>query len=90
MRAGYVVVTQDSRGRYASAGQYAPFTVEDTGDIDKMAHNVADHFEEEAQTAIKQMAVSITPVAVLIAGVIVAIMAISFYTGGYVRLLGID
>jgi type IV pilus assembly protein PilC len=65
-------------------------TGEDTGEIDKMAHNVADHFEEEAQTAIKQMAVSITPVAVLIAGVIVAIMAIGFYTGGYVRLLGID
>ena len=32
VRAGYVVVTQDSRGRYGSDGEYVPFTVEDTGD----------------------------------------------------------
>jgi len=32
VRAGYVVVTQDSRGRYASDGDYVPFTVEETGD----------------------------------------------------------
>ena len=34
VRAGYVVVTQDSRGRYASDGDYVPFTVEDTGDAE--------------------------------------------------------
>lgn len=34
VRAGYVVVTQDTRGRYASDGEYAPFTVEDTGDAE--------------------------------------------------------
>ena len=32
VRAGYVVVTQDSRGRYASEGDYIPFTEPDTGD----------------------------------------------------------
>jgi len=34
VRAGYVVVTQDSRGRYASDGEYVPFTVENTGDAE--------------------------------------------------------
>ena len=34
VRAGYVVVTQDTRGRYASEGEYTPFTVEDTGDAE--------------------------------------------------------
>ena len=64
-------------------------TGEDTGDVDSMAHQVADHFEQEAQTAVKQMAVSITPVAVLVAGVIVGIMAISFYTGAFSALINL-
>ena len=34
VRAGYVVVSQDTRGRYASDGDYVPFTVEDTGDAE--------------------------------------------------------
>jgi putative CocE/NonD family hydrolase len=34
VRAGPVVVSQDSRGRYASEGQYVPFTVERTGDAE--------------------------------------------------------
>jgi len=34
VRGGYVVVTQDSRGRYASDGDYVPFTVEHTGDAE--------------------------------------------------------
>ena len=34
VRAGYVVVTMDSRGRYASDGEWVPFTVEDTGDAE--------------------------------------------------------
>lgn len=34
VRAGYAVVAQDSRGRYASEGEYVPFTSEDTGDAE--------------------------------------------------------
>jgi hypothetical protein len=34
VRAGYVVVVQDSRGRYASDGDFVPFTVENTGDAE--------------------------------------------------------
>jgi type IV pilus assembly protein PilC len=58
-------------------------TGERTGDVDSMAHNVADHLEQEAETSIKQMAVTITPVAVVIAGIIVVLMLLNFYTGLY-------
>ena len=34
VEAGYVVVAQDSRGRYDSDGDYVPFTVEHTGDAE--------------------------------------------------------
>jgi len=34
VRAGYVVVTQDTRGRYASEGQYRVFSDENTGDAE--------------------------------------------------------
>ena len=34
VRAGYAVVAQDSRGRYASDGEFVPFTVENTGDAE--------------------------------------------------------
>lgn len=34
VRAGYAVVCQDSRGRYASDGDYVTFTVENTGDAE--------------------------------------------------------
>ena len=34
VRAGYVVVAQDTRGRYASQGAYGPFTEEETGDAE--------------------------------------------------------
>ncbi len=34
VRAGYVVVAQDSRGRHASDGEYVIFTVENTGDAE--------------------------------------------------------
>jgi len=34
VRAGYAVVTQDSRGRYASDGEWVPFCVQNTGDAE--------------------------------------------------------
>jgi len=34
IRAGYVVVIEDSRGRYASEGDYVPLTAEHTGDAE--------------------------------------------------------
>lgn len=58
-------------------------TGERTGDLDILAHNVAAHLELEARTAISQLAVTLTPAAIIIAGVIVGIMVISFYAGLY-------
>lgn len=58
-------------------------TGERTGDLDILAHNVAAHLELEARTAISQLAVALTPAAIIIAGVIVGIMVISFYAGLY-------
>ena len=58
-------------------------TGETTGEVDAMAHRVAGHLEQEAQTALKQMAVAITPIVVVIAGIIVAVMVISFYVDFY-------
>ncbi len=34
VRAGYVIVNQDTRGRYDSQGEYTPFCVEETGDAE--------------------------------------------------------
>lgn len=58
-------------------------TGELTGDVDAMAEKVAAHLEQEAETSIHQFAVSLTPVAVVIAGIIVAVMVISFYADLY-------
>jgi type II secretory pathway component PulF len=59
-------------------------TGEDTGEVDRMASNVADHYEMEAQTAIKQAAVTITPIMVVLIAVIVGVM----YIGGFMRVYG--
>ena len=40
VRAGYAVVTQDSRGRYASEGEWVPFTEENTGDAEDGYYSV--------------------------------------------------
>jgi len=57
-------------------------TGEDSGELDRMAQAVAEHYEMEAETAIKQMAVTITPLAVLLAGVIIGAM----FIGGFLNL----
>ncbi len=62
-------------------------TGERTGEIDSMAQNVADHLQQEAQTSIKQLAVMLTPISVIIAGVIVALMVIGFFADFYSSLL---
>jgi len=57
-------------------------TGEQTGNIDDMMQRVAEHFEEAATSSMRRTAVLIPIIAVLIAGIIVAIMLIGFY-GGY-------
>lgn len=57
-------------------------TGEDSGEVDRMAEHVAEHYEMEAQSAIRQMAVTITPIAVLIAAVIIGVM----FIGGFMNI----
>jgi len=58
-------------------------TGEQTGQIDSMLDKVADYFEQEADTAIHQMVVSLTPVCILLLGGLVAVKVVGFYTGLY-------
>ena len=46
VRAGYVCLSQDSRGRYASEGDYVPFTVEETGDAED-GYDTVEWFAEQ-------------------------------------------
>ncbi len=59
-------------------------TGEETGEVDRMASNVATHYEMETQTAIKQAAVTITPIMVVLIAVIVGVM----YIGTFMRVYG--
>jgi len=63
-------------------------TGEQTGNVDTMMDNVADHFEAEAETSIKKATVLIVPIAVIVFGGIVLYMAANFYLGYYGSLLG--
>jgi len=56
-------------------------TGEQTGKIDTTLSKVAEYYESEATTAIKQLAMTITPIAVIIAGIAVLIIAVHFYAG---------
>jgi len=56
-------------------------TGEQTGKMDTTLDKVAEYYESEAGTAIKQLAMTITPIAVIIAGIVVCIIAIRFYLG---------
>jgi type IV pilus assembly protein PilC len=56
-------------------------TGEHTGDIETTMVHVAEYYEDEAQTATKQMAVAIIPIAVIIAGIAVGAMMLRFYVG---------
>ncbi len=57
-------------------------TGEKTGDIDATMEKVAEHFEAQSRTSIQRMAILIVPIAVVIMGVVVLLMAASAY-GGY-------
>ncbi len=63
-------------------------TGEQTGNIDDMMQRVAEHFEEAATSSMRRTAVVIPIIAVLIAGIIVAVMLIGFY-GGYAARYGL-
>lgn len=62
-------------------------TGEHTGDLEETLTHVAEYYESEAETAAKQMAVAIVPVAVILAGLVVGAMVLQFYGQLYGDLL---
>ncbi len=60
-------------------------TGEQTGEIDATMERVADHFETAATTSIHRMAVMALPIGVIIVGIIVGCIVISFYAGYYAQ-----
>jgi type IV pilus assembly protein PilC len=58
-------------------------TGEETGDIDATLQKVADYYDDEAKTKIRQMATAIVPVCVIIAAIFVLLIAVSFFTTLY-------
>lgn len=56
-------------------------TGETTGGVDAMMLRVAEHFEEACESTIRRMTTLITPVAVVIAGIFVLLLALQVYGG---------
>ncbi|GAB4454813.1 MAG: type II secretion system F family protein [Armatimonadaceae bacterium] len=56
-------------------------TGEQTGDLDTMMNKVADYLESEADQKAHQQAMYLGVAAIIIAGIVVLFIAISFYTG---------
>ena len=63
-------------------------TGEDSGHIDEMMDKVADYYEAESETAIKQMALLIVPLIVIVAGIVVVFILIKSYMGYATGLMG--
>ena len=61
-------------------------TGEQTGDIDTSLEKVAEYFEAQSRTSIHRMALLIVPLATVIMGIVVLMMAIGAY-GGYFNAL---
>lgn len=57
-------------------------TGEQTGDIDMTLEKVADYFEEQSKVSLQRMSLLITPIVIVIMGVVVLMMAAQSY-GGY-------
>jgi len=62
-------------------------TGEQTGQIDITLEKVADYFEAEAYTTLRKSMTAIVPLAVVIFGIIVLMMAVQFYSGYFSSLL---
>jgi type II secretory pathway component PulF len=71
----------------AMSGLLSPIAVqmartgEQTGSLDTMMHKVADYLESEADQKAHQQAIFLGVAAIIIAGIVVAFIAIGFYVG---------
>ncbi|MFQ6132599.1 MAG: type II secretion system F family protein [Armatimonadota bacterium] len=63
-------------------------TGEESGELGSLLEKVAEYHEDEAKTGIHRVAVSILPIFLLIAGLIVLAIAVNFYVGMAGSILG--
>lgn len=63
-------------------------TGEETGDLDGMLSKVAEYYEDEAKTAIRQMCVAILPISIVLLGLLVLYIMVQFYLGYFGAILG--
>jgi type IV pilus assembly protein PilC len=63
-------------------------TGEDSGHIDEMMDKVADYYEAESETAIKQMGMMVVPIAVVIGGIAVFVILLRAYGSYFGSLMG--
>ncbi|MBM3499849.1 MAG: type II secretion system F family protein [Armatimonadetes bacterium] len=71
-----------------ATSRYVPATVvamlrtgEQTGNIDGSLGKVAEYYDDEAKTKIRQLATAIVPICVIIGGLFVILILVSFYVG---------
>ncbi len=62
-------------------------TGEQTGNVDQVLLKVADYYDDETKTKIHQLGTTIVPICVVLAGIIVLFVAISFFTPFYGAML---
>lgn len=62
-------------------------TGEQTGDLDVTLEKVADYFEAQSRTSIHRLALLIVPLATVIMGIVILMMAVSAYTGYFDTML---
>jgi type IV pilus assembly protein PilC len=63
-------------------------TGEESGHIDEMMDKVADYYEAESETAIKQMSLLVVPFAVVVAGIVVVLILAKAYMGYATSMVG--
>jgi len=82
-----IAATLEASGLLSSIAVQMARTGEQTGNLDVMMDKVADYLEEEADQKSHQYAMYLGVGAIIIAGIVVAIIAISFYAGQATDLL---
>jgi type IV pilus assembly protein PilC len=63
-------------------------TGEQTGNLQETMDHLAGYYEDETRTAVRQLAVAIVPLAVLVAAIVVGSMVLRFYANLYGGLVG--
>ena len=82
-----IAATLEASGLLAPIAVQMARTGEQTGNLDVMMDKVADYLESEADQKSHQYAIYLGVAAIIVAGIVVAVIAISFYVGQITSLL---